>query len=85
MFPFLNGRVNQWPSFAKRNAATNKVSWASDLFLDTKEPNFIVFSSFPHREISPVLIITEAAKEAPEIAQNLYLPASTELTFGRTF
>ena len=59
--------------------------WASDLFLDTKEPNFVGFSSFPHREIYSVLIIAEAAMEAPEIAQDLYLPASTEFTFGRTF
>lgn len=70
---------------SKTNAATNEVKRASDLFLDTEETNFIGFSSFPHREISSVLIITEAALEVPEITQNLYLPASPEFTFGRTF
>lgn len=80
MFPFLNGRVNQRPSFPKTNAAANEVRWASDLFLDPK-----VFLVFPHRGIRSVLIITEAALEAPEISWNLYLPANTEFTFGGPF
>lgn len=53
--------LSQWqskstPFLPKTDAATNKVGWASNLFLDTKESEFIAFSSFPHREISSVPI-----------------------------
>lgn len=69
----------------QNNATTKSGVGSRSVSRHQRVCEFIAFSSFLHREINSVPITTETELEAPEIAQNLHIPASTEFTFGKTF